>query len=130
MAECKAPVSCDSLSRSDEELARYCGRVWLTYAMCMPAIDMSVHLGGRHSLHNTYQQIRHVSVVGGQGMALHRSRWVSSFAAADGSRFQMVGRWVRVLAFGAFARRESSTTSSAELSMSSDDAQSSKSLLR
>ena len=49
-----------------------------------------------------------------QGLALHRSSWVSRNAAADGSRLRVVGRWVRVLAFGTLARRESCAMASAQ----------------
>ena len=51
---------------------------------------------------------------------------MSRNAAADGSRLRVVGRWVRVLAFGTLARRESCAMASAQLATSSDDAKSSK----
>ena len=47
---------------------------------------------------------------------------MSGNAAADGSRLRVVGRLIRVLAFGTLARRESCAMASAQLATSSDDA--------
>ena len=54
-------------------------------------------------------------------MAWVRSCWVSSSAVAPGSRLRTLARWVRVLAFGTVARRESTCMGTGELAMSSDD---------
>ena len=116
----------DSPIRWKEVDLRFSGSISVTYATSVPAMTVLVHLGGRHNLHNTYQRTRHVRVAVEQGTALHRSSWVSGNAAAGGSRLWTPARWVRVLAFGASARRESCTMASAELPMSSDDAKSSE----
>jgi len=38
------------LSRQDEALLRYGGRVWITYATSVPAMGVLLHLGDRRSL--------------------------------------------------------------------------------
>ena len=75
----------------------------------MTAIDVLLYLGGRHSLHRSCQWIHYSACVGGWCLARVRRRWVSGNAVADGSRLRTPARWVRVLAFGALARRESSS---------------------
>ena len=101
--------------------------MWVTYATAVTAIDLSLHLGGRRSLHNTYKQICLRAHGGGEGLAWVRSCWVSSNAIAYGPWLRTLARWVRVLALGTVARRESSGMASGELRRSSDSDSASRS---
>ena len=63
----------------------------------MPAASVLLHLGVRHNLQCTYQQIRHVSVVGGQGLAWPRMGWESGKARVSGAKLAGLARVVPAL---------------------------------
>ena len=84
--------------------------MWVTSATSVMAMDVSLHLGGRRSLHNTYEHIRHVSVVGREAMAWVMSGWVRGDALTDGSKVRKAVGRVQDLAFGTNAQRGSPHT--------------------
>ena len=93
----------------------------------MPAINVLLHLGGRHSLQCTKERTRYSAHGVEEGLAWAMGCWEGGNAATDGSRLRVAARWVRVLAFGTLARRESCTMDGGELPTTSDDAKSSQS---
>ena len=102
--------------RRDEELLRYGGFTLVTYVTAVALVAVLLHLGGRRSLHSTCQWIHYSACVGGWCLARVRRCWVSGNAVADSSRLRTPARWVRVLAFGTLARRQSCSIATADLS--------------